>query len=446
VHSAKEQILNLVRIIAALASVSPLFAQYGGPAILARGQAPGAMAATQIDFRPYVSVTGIYDTGLNGVSVGANGAPVNDASYGVSIGYGVSGLHSWKHTKIGLNYSGNFSHYDKSFYDGVNSQSLQLSLSHQVSRHAVVSFNNSAVLYGSNRASPTLPQTIEFDPSTTYVPTNDFFDNRTISLSTQGSLAVQRSTRLSFLIGGDGFLTRRRSTALFGVTGDGAHADLMYRMSRRSTVGAMYSYMHYAFTGLPGGTDAHTVVGSYSRSLSPTMQVSASGGITKYENVFVEVVPIDPAIAAVIGISSAQRVSYQKNIIPNLEFRLSKVVPRGTVFLSASNSLNPGNGLFLTSTSTNVSVGYNYTGLRRWAISAAANYNRSSSVGNVLGTYGSYSATLSASRQVAPGTHGVFSFNARKYDSPDFKNYNKWTYGVNLGLSFSPGDIPVRLW
>jgi hypothetical protein len=79
----KEHILIFVRVIAALASVSPLFAQYGGPAILARGQAPGAMAATQIDFRPFVSVTGTYDTGLNGVSVDANGAPVNDAKHSV---------------------------------------------------------------------------------------------------------------------------------------------------------------------------------------------------------------------------------------------------------------------------------------------------------------------------------------------------------------------------
>jgi hypothetical protein len=220
----------------------------------------------------------------------------------------------------------------------------------------------------------------------------------------------------------------------------------MYRASRRSTVGVMYSYMHYSFTGLPGGSDAHTVVGSYSRSLSPTMQMSASGGITKYENVFVQLVPIDPAIAAVIGISSALRVSYQSAIMPDLAFRLSKVVPRGTVFVYASNSLNPGNGLFLTSTSTNAGAGYNYSGLRRWTISAGANYNRSNSVGNVLGSYGSYSASLSASRQVGPMTHGVFSFYARKYDSPDFKNYNKWSYGVNLGLSFSPGDIPVRLW
>jgi hypothetical protein len=126
--------------------------------------------------------------------------------------------------------------------------------------------------------------------------------------------------------------------------------------------------------------------------------------------------------------------------------RFSKTVPRGTVFVDASHLLLPGNGLFLTSTSTNVGVGYNYTGLRRWAISAGASYNESSSVGNVIGNYGSYNSVLSVSRQVARATHGVLSFNARKYDSGDFKNYNKWAYGVRLGLSFSPGDIPIRLW
>jgi hypothetical protein len=67
-------------------------------------------------------------------------------------------------------------------------------------------------------------------------------------------------------------------------------------------------------------------------------------------------------------------------------------------------------------------------------------------VGNVIGEYGDYAVNLSVSRQVAPSTHGVFSFNARRYDSGDFKNYNKWAYGLRLGLSFSPGDIPLRLW
>ncbi len=404
------------------------------------------MAASQIDFRPFATVSGVYDSGLNGVSVDANGTLINDASLGVAITYGVSGLHSWKHTKIGLDYAGGFSHYAKSFYDGVTSQNLQLSLTHQLSRHAALSLNNTAAIYGSNRTAPSLPQTVEFDPTTTYVPTNDFFDNRTISLSSQGSLSVQKSTRVSLSAGGDGFLVRRRSSALYGVTGVGAHGDIQYRTSRRSTVGVMYSYMHYSFTGIYSSTDSHTVGATYSRVLSRSTQLSATGGISKYENVFVQTVPIDPAIAALIGISSAERVSYQSNIIPNIAFRLSTVVPRGTVFLYASHGLNPGNGLFLTSTATSAGTGYNYTGLRHWAISTGASYNRSLSVGNVLGEYSSYSANLSVSRQVARATHAVLSFNARKYDSGDFKNYNKWAYGVRLGLSFSPGDIPLRLW
>ena len=98
-----------------------------------------------------------------------------------------------------------------------------------------------------------------------------------------------------------------------------------------------------------------------------------------------EIVPIDPAIAAVIGISSAQRVSYQKNYMPNIAARLSKIVPRGTVFASVSNAIDPGNGLFLTSTSLTAGAGYSYTGLRRWAITAGVNYDRSTSEGNVLG-------------------------------------------------------------
>ena len=438
--------MNFFRAIAVLASVGPIFAQYGGPAILARGQSPGATSPAQIDFRPFLSVTGVYDHGLNGVSVEANGSPVNDSSYGVSLGFGVSGSHSWKRTQLGLIYAGNYTHYSKTFYDGVNGQNLQLSITHQLSRHAMLSLATAAVYYGSNQASPTLPQIIAFDPATTYIPTNDFFDTRTFSLSSQANLTLQRSARLSYNFGGDVFLTRRRSSALYGGEGAGAHADVQYRLSRRSTIGGGYSFMHYLFTGIAGSTDTHTVTGSYSRILSRSAQFSAFAGAARYENLFVEIVPIDPAIAAVIGISSAQRVSYQAHIIPTVGARISKVVPRGTVFVSASHGINPGNGLFLTSTSTNAGIGYSYTGLRRWSISVGANYNESNSEGNVIGNYGSYSGNVAISRQIMRMTHGVLGFNARKYTSGDFKNYNKWAYAVNLGVSFSPGDIPMRFW
>ena len=313
------------------------------------------MSATQIDFRPFVSLMGTYDTGLNGVAVDASGAPINDASLGVSVNFGVSGFHSWKHTRIGLDYAGGFSHYAKSFYDGVNSQSLQLSITHQFTRHISGALSNSAVLYGSNHSTPTLPSTLEFDPSTTYVPTNDFFDNRTIALSSQADLAIQRSTRLSFMVGVDRFDTAPVIRAFWEQRHRRAWRSSI-RLSRRTTVGVMYGYMHYSFTGIYGSTDSHTLVGTYSVAISRSLQFSALAGVAKYENVFVEIVPIDPAIAAVIGVSSAQRVSYQKNYAEH-DARLSKVVPRGTVVVSVSNAIDPGNGLFLTSTSLNAGQG-----------------------------------------------------------------------------------------
>jgi hypothetical protein len=64
----------------------------------------------------------------------------------------------------------------------------------------------------------------------------------------------------------------------------------------------------------------------------------------------------------------------------------------------------------------------------------------------VIGRYGGYQASLSASRQLFQHTHGILSGYVTKYDSPDFHNYNRWTYSVRLGVGFTPGDYNLRLW
>jgi putative flippase GtrA len=176
--------------------------------------------------------------------------------------------------------------------------------------------------------------------------------------------------------------------------------------------------------------------------------VEASGyaGVSFYETKFEQLVPIDPAIAAIIGVSSAKQVSYSLNHIPTFAGRLSKTVPRGVFSFGAARAITPGNGLFLTSSSTSLDVGYSYTGLKKWGISTGAAYITSNSVGNVIGTYRSYSLSANVSRQIFPSTHAVFGFGASKYGSPDFRNYNTWSYNIHAGLGFTPGDVPIRLW
>jgi hypothetical protein len=165
-----------------------------------------------------------------------------------------------------------------------------------------------------------------------------------------------------------------------------------------------------------------------------------------YETKFIQSVPVDPAIAALIGLTTLRQISYSKAWIPSATGRVSYLMKRGVFFLNGGRSITPGNGLFLTSKSTTVGAGYTYTGLRKWSTNLGATYNRSTSLGNFLGDYGAYTVTLNVSRQLVRYTHGLLSVSARKYNSPDFKNYNMWSYSVRLGLGFTPGDVPLRLW
>ena len=449
-HSArnrpKEHILNYLRAVALLAVAAPLQAQYGGPAVLTRGQAPAAMAVSQIDFRPVLSITGGYDYGLNGVGVDPNGKPISLSSYSLQATVGVSGVHSWRHTSVGLEYSASGRHFfGRSFYDGFD-QRLLLSVTHQFTRHVIFTLRTNAGVFTQNYNAQPLQQTVAFDPATTYVPTNDFFDNRTRYLSTQADLSVQKSLRLSYSVGGDVFSTARRSTALYGVVGAGARGDVQYRLSRRSTAGIGYSYIHYSFTRIFSSTDLHTIVGSYAIRLSRALEFSGMGGASRYETKFIQSVPVDPAIAALIGISNLNQISYGKNWIGSGTGRLSYTMKRGVAFISGGRAVTPGNGLFLTSITTTVNSGYTYTALKRWSASANAGYNRSVSLGNYIGNYGSYDAFINVSRQVARFTHAVLTVQARKYQSADFHAYNTWSYGARIGLGFSPGDLPLRLW
>jgi hypothetical protein len=103
------------------------------------------MASPQIDFRPFVEVTGVYDTGLAGVITNDQGQLANVGAGGIELAGGVSGVHTWKHTSLGLDYRGAFRHYDQqTYYDGTD-QSLRLDLTQKLSRHATLNLGHAAL-------------------------------------------------------------------------------------------------------------------------------------------------------------------------------------------------------------------------------------------------------------------------------------------------------------
>ncbi len=436
-----------LRTLAILGMALPVYAQYAGPAILSRGEAPAAMSGPNISFRPFVEFGGVYDTGLSGVLLKEGTEDLaNTASYGMTLSGGVSGSHRWRHTTLGLDYRASIQHYAKqTYYDSTN-QSMLLGITHQISRHTTLTLRESGGMFSRDNGLLGLSQTVPFDPSASNIPSTDFFDNRTIYLSSQADLSYQKSARLSFSAGGDTFLARRRSSALYGVQGDTARGDIQYRISRQSTVGVSYNYTHFTFNGLFSGTDFHAVNATYSVRISRNFEISVYGGILRAETKFVQNVPVDPIITAILGITSSPSVIHTITRIPNIGARLSRTYRRGVVFVSGGNSMTPGNGLFLTSTVTNISGGYTYTGLRRWSFSSGAAYNRANSIGHILGGYSDVTGSISMSRQIQRTVHLVVSFDAHQYNSPTYQKYNRLTYTARIGIGFSPGDVPLRIW
>jgi hypothetical protein len=428
-------------------AVVPAFGQYAGPAILSRGEVPSAMMTPQLSFRPYLELTGVYDTGLAGVAVvNAAGDLANQAAAGVELTFGISGVHSWKHTRLSLDYRGSYRHYtQQTYYDGTD-QSLMLGIDHQFTRHVSLSLRETAGEFAQDFGLLGLPQTAGYDPSQSVLPITDFYDNRTIYFSTQADLVIQKTARLSFDFGGDGYLIRRRSSALYGMTGAAARGDVQYRLTRRTTIGGTYTYTHYDFTGILGGSDIHMAALTYATSLTRWWEISGYAGFARVENRFEELVPLAPPLQALLGVAAVPAVTYSVSYIPDISLRLSRTFSRGVAYVSGARTVMPGNGLFLTSTMTSVEGGYTFTGLRRWSFGASAGYTWAQSLGNLVGRYNTGYGGFTISRQISRSLHALATFRTTQYSSPDFSRYNRPVYDARIGFGWTPGDVPLRVW
>jgi hypothetical protein len=426
---------------------TPLFAQYGGPAVLSRGEAPAAMVGPDVNFRPFVEVSGIYSTGLSGVSVNSQGNVPNDSAAGITGIVGISGSHNWRHSSLGLSFIGGYNHYvGNSTYDSMD-VSLLLGFRQQLSRHVSLTWNNTLAVFKRDPGFiSTISPAVPFDPNQSYAPTTDFFNNRTIAGSSQLGLVIQRSTRLSLSFNGGFFETNRAAIGLYGVVGETATGDVQYRLTRRATIGANYNYSHYGFSHLISSSDLQGGAATFAYQLSRWWEFSGYGGFARVETKFIQSVPVDPAVAAIIGITQSSQIVYSVRYVPAYSGRISRTFHKGVLYISGGRSVTPGNGLFLTSDVEMVTGGYTYTGLRRWSFAANAAYQSAKSIGNVIGGYGGTTVYLNMSRQLIHSLHLVVGFSGRKYSSGTFAGYNQVVYTGSFGLGWTPGDVPLRIW
>jgi hypothetical protein len=416
---------------------------YGGPAILSRGEIPGASSAAPVAFRPFIGLNAIYDDGIIPVSVNSNGRIPTANLFGVELLLGLYGYHTWKHTTLAIDYKGTLRHYSQqNYYDG-SDQFLSLILTHQPTKRLMFTVRNTAGAYSRNYFLSGTEGIL--DPNYLETPQNDIYDNRVIFLTTTGDMIYRMTSRLSFDVGAEGYVVRRESTALYGLTGYGAHGDLQYRLRRHTTVGVDYRFTHFEYTKGFGTSDIHSVGINYATQLTHRLQLAARIGGARIESLSLVQVNLDPAIAALLGVSVGVQAAYQLHYAPDVTARLTESLRHSQFSLMFTDSVNPGNGVYLTSKMESGIASYSYTGVRHWNFGADTSYSRLSALVQTLGAYDSYGAGGGVTRDLKKGLHAVLRLDARRYDVAS-DHFQRNDFRAMLGLSFSPGDVPLALW
>ena len=419
--------------------------EYGGPAILSRGgMATVARASETINLRPYVTISGVYYDGLGTLSVDQQGRASTVGSFGEEARFGLTGTHSWKRTEIEVDYRGVFRHYShRAYFDGMDN-SLILTLRHEVSRHVKLEFEENASRY-SNSFSMPYSMVSYYNPMLYGLTGNELFNSPTSVLMSAFRAIYQRTSRLSFGTGASGFLVRRRPDALMGVTGAQLTGNMAYRLSRYQTIGLEYSYNRFDFTRQVGFSEFHGVAIDYAVRVGPHWEFGLRAGGFRVRSQQVVLVPIDPAVAAIFGLTSGTEIANRTTFAPNLEGHLTRGFRRGSWSASYVRTVMPGNGVYLTSGADRAQTAYSYTGLSKVTLQCRIGYDRLSSLSQTIGRYRSYSGGAGATVRLARALSLIGQVDRRHYDA-NGSALQRSSFQTNLGLSWSPGERPLAIW
>jgi len=431
--------------IAAALLTAPAFSQgiggFEGPSVLSRGAGQiGNRSGRAVGIRFFAGINGVYDDGLVPVSLDSNGnIPSIGGLYGVEASLGAYGSKTFRRGQLGIDYKGSYRHYSqKTFYDG-SDHSLQLGYSQQPSKRLQVNYR--AIGTSTSRGLGAYSTVAVADTTAILGPAALLFDNRVNALQGGVDIAYQKSARLSFQAGGDGYTVRRQSQALVGVNGYSINGGLAYQYSKSMAFNVVYTHTHYDFPRAFGESAIDGIEIGVNRRLTRRWSIGLSGGGYFAQSEGLKRVGLDPVIAALLGTGSIIQGFYRETTLPSYNGALTGKYKLFSVQVSASRSVTPGNGVYLASASENYQAGYSYTGLRKASFGVSGGYSKLGSIGQSLSGYGQYTGGVNGNYNVMKYVSITARYDYRQ-SIIDLVGYNRKANRFTLGFTFSPAEIP----
>jgi hypothetical protein len=418
------------------------------PAPIYQGPLSPITKGVMTAFGLYAQIIGVYDSGLLSVSAmqGKQVSPVG--SYGEETNFGANASHRFRRGKLGIEYRGSYRKYTAApTFDGLD-QFLQLAYGGMLAEHLTLDMKT------------TLGTTTLANGAFSYfplasldrlgLPTDELFDSRTNYLQSRTDLTWQETARLSFDLGGDGFVVRRASPLLAGLSGYSARASVAYRLTPRQTISATYDNTNFDFQRAFGNSRLQTTVLGYSVALTRQWDLSTLAGSVRVDTLGLEQVALDPAITALVGQSFAFVTFTNTLYLPMAEVRLIRRGKADSMTFDYSSGVTPGNGLYLTSRQTSGAFTYSYAASRKLEARASAGYNQLSALGQTLGKYSNLQGGMQVLYRLTSDAYLDVRYDYRHYTSGLFTAgdalLQKDSNRVSLGVAFSLGETSPVTW
>ena len=423
---------------------------YGGPAILSRGGGPTiASGGETARLVPFITLGGIYDSGLGATVLNPQGNVAYTDAFGIESTFGVTGEHAWKESALDLDYRGSLREYGSDSPYSAFDNSLMLGYKRRLNSRTTLVLDEDAARYSEAYSLPFASYYNggfdAYDPTYSGLTTNDLLNTPTTVLMSSARVIYQESARLSFSAGGTGFLVRRSSSDLIGASGYTANGDMAYRLNRYQTLSLNYTYNHYDFQNQYGEADMQGVGLGYSVRIGRSWELALNGGAFQVESLRLAQVQLDPVIAALLGKQFGVGKFYGVAYVPRYGAHLSRSFHHATASLAYDQTVLAGNGVYTTSRYGTGTFNYTYSGFRRLSLQSGATYSQLSSLSEGLGRYRDYSGGVGFGYKLVKNLSLIGRADARRYDIED-SILNKLYYRVSIGFGWSPGAYPIALW
>jgi hypothetical protein len=420
---------------------------YGGPAILSRGQGQaGTRGAEAVQLNFHASVNGTYDSGVTPVGTTQDGKIVNAGGlWGIDAEVGAYGTHQWKKSSIGLEYSGDYRHYNSNTYYNGADHIISMDFVKILTKRTLLSLRQTggttARAYGGVLG---VGFTNFQDSTQPGVPSNQIFDSRAYFIDSTARITYIMNARTSFSFYGGGFAVRYHSRQLVGQDSYRFGADWARRLSRRKTISVGYGFQRYDYPRAFGGADIHTVTVGYSQAIGKSWQISGSAGINILNIVGTRLAQLDPIVAQLFGRTTGVEAFDTTNFLSNLQGVVARRFRRSSLSLAYQRGVLPGNGVLLTSKNETASVSYSYSTSRKIGFFANFSYSSIGGLSAVSGQYSFIGGGGGASYVLSK--HIQFRTNVdvrRAQTTQDI--FQRSGVRVSAGFTFTPSSIPL-LW